>query len=92
VDDYLAWCKERGKQPNKPFSGSFLVRATPELHRGLNMRADADGKSLKNGDIDKQLGESNLEFSHDGTRYHIQIPVDELDQHSALVKDILKQA
>ncbi|HEX3871573.1 MAG TPA: type II toxin-antitoxin system HicB family antitoxin [Pirellulales bacterium] len=46
VDDYLAWCKKRGKEPNKPFSGNFLVRATPELHRGLNMRAEASGKSL----------------------------------------------
>jgi predicted HicB family RNase H-like nuclease len=46
VDDYLAWCKKRGKEPNKPFSGNFLIRATPELHRGLNMRAEAEGKSL----------------------------------------------
>jgi predicted HicB family RNase H-like nuclease len=46
VDDYLAWCKSRGKEPNKPFSGNFLVRATPDLHRGLNSRAAAEGKSL----------------------------------------------
>ena len=46
VDDYLAWCKQRGKEPNKPFSGKFLVRATPELHRHLNVRAEAEGKSL----------------------------------------------
>jgi predicted HicB family RNase H-like nuclease len=26
VDDYLAFCAERGKQPNKPFKGSFNVR------------------------------------------------------------------
>ena len=46
VDDYLVWCEERGKQPNKPFSGNFLIGATPELHRGLNVRAEAEGKSL----------------------------------------------
>ena len=39
VDDYLAWCKKRGKEPNKPFSGNFLVCATPEIHRSLNMGA-----------------------------------------------------
>ena len=33
IDDYLAWCAERGKEPNQPFSGTILVRATPELHR-----------------------------------------------------------
>ena len=33
VDDYLAFCKERGRQPNKPFKGTFNVRIGPELHR-----------------------------------------------------------
>ena len=33
VDDYLAFCDERGKEPNKPFKGSFNVRTGPELHR-----------------------------------------------------------
>ncbi|HEY5313766.1 MAG TPA: type II toxin-antitoxin system HicB family antitoxin [Pirellulales bacterium] len=46
VDDYLAWCKSRGKEPNRPFSGNFLIRATLDLHRGLNTRAAAEGKSL----------------------------------------------
>jgi predicted HicB family RNase H-like nuclease len=46
VDDYLAWCKERRKKPNKPFSGTFLVRATEELHRRLSVAAEENGKSL----------------------------------------------
>jgi len=46
VDDYLAWCRQRGKEPNKPFSGTFLVRTTPELHRRLSTVAEAHGKSL----------------------------------------------
>lgn len=33
VDDYLAFCEERGKEPNKPFKGSFNVRTGPELHK-----------------------------------------------------------
>ncbi len=32
IDDYLAWCEEEGKTPEKPFSGKFLVRIPPELH------------------------------------------------------------
>lgn len=46
VDDYLAWCSERKKEPHKPFSGTFLVRATPELHRNLSNLAEAQRKSL----------------------------------------------
>ena len=29
VDDYLAWCAKRGKTPDKPFSGKFVVRLDP---------------------------------------------------------------
>ena len=46
VNDYLDWCRRRGKEPNKPFSGTFLVRTTPELHRRLSSLAEAHGKSL----------------------------------------------
>lgn len=33
VDDYLAFCDERGKQPDRPFKGSFNVRVGSKLHR-----------------------------------------------------------
>lgn len=33
IDSYLAHCKDVGKQPNKPYSGTFNVRVGPELHR-----------------------------------------------------------
>src|SRR5690348_5075496 len=46
IDDYLAWCAERGKPPEKPLSGRILVRSTPELHRALANRAVREGKSL----------------------------------------------
>ncbi len=46
VDDYLDWCRERGKQPHKPFSGTILIRATPDLHRALHTRALSEGKSV----------------------------------------------
>ena len=35
VDDYLAFCKARGEQPEKPFSGQFVVRAEPSLHKAM---------------------------------------------------------
>ncbi|WP_323036714.1 type II toxin-antitoxin system HicB family antitoxin [Pararhodobacter sp.] len=33
VDDYLAWCAEDGRMPEKPFSGKLAFRTTPEHHR-----------------------------------------------------------
>jgi predicted HicB family RNase H-like nuclease len=46
IDDYLAFCRERGEQPERPSSGKFVVRIDPELHRKANIVAAATGKSL----------------------------------------------
>jgi len=46
VDDYLEFCAERGEQPDKPFSGKFLLRTTPTIHRKLFVAAKLAGKSL----------------------------------------------
>ena len=46
VDDYLAFCKERGEEPDRPSSGKFVVRIDPELHRRANIAAAVSGKSL----------------------------------------------
>jgi len=35
VDDYLEFCKERGEKPEKPYSGKFLLRLDPELHKKI---------------------------------------------------------
>ena len=46
VDDYLAFCKERGADPQKPYSGKLALRTTPEIHALLGMAAASDGKSI----------------------------------------------
>jgi predicted HicB family RNase H-like nuclease len=46
VDDYLAFCAERGEKPEKPFSGKFVLRIPPELHRKIYVRAKTSDKSL----------------------------------------------
>jgi len=46
VDDYLATCKQLGKEPDKPFKGSFNVRVPPELHRASVMVATQEEISL----------------------------------------------
>ena len=54
VDDYLNDCKAEGREPNKPFSGQFLMRVKPELHRALAITAKKSGKSL-NGFVTEKL-------------------------------------
>ena len=46
VDDYLAFCAERGEEPDKPFSGQFVARVSPDLHRRASLAASLAGKSL----------------------------------------------
>lgn len=46
VDDYLATCAEIGKEPDRPYSGKFVVRVSPEVHRLSEAAAKAKGKSL----------------------------------------------
>lgn len=46
IDDYLAFCRERGEEPNKPFSGKFVLRLSPELHHKIYTRAIESGKSI----------------------------------------------
>ena len=46
IEDYLEFCKERGESPDKPFSGKFNIRITPELHRQVYLKAKLEGKSL----------------------------------------------
>jgi len=46
VQDYLAFCAERGEEPDKPFSGHFVTRIPAELHRQVNAAASLSGKSL----------------------------------------------
>ena len=46
VDEYLEDCQKRGKTPNKPFSGKFNLRISPDLHRQASLLAEKEGISL----------------------------------------------
>ena len=46
VDDYLALCREVGKEPLKSAKGSFNVRIPPQLHRQALGQAAREGVSL----------------------------------------------
>lgn len=46
VDDYLDFCAERNEEPEKPYSGKFVVRTDPDLHKGIAVMAKKQGKSI----------------------------------------------
>lgn len=46
IDDYLQDCKEEGRDPAKPFKGSFNVRIAPDLHRRAAVEAAEASVSL----------------------------------------------
>jgi predicted HicB family RNase H-like nuclease len=46
LEDYAEFCREVGKVPDKPFSGKFQVRVSPEIHRAVALAAGIEGKSL----------------------------------------------
>jgi predicted HicB family RNase H-like nuclease len=46
VDDYLEFCAERGESPEKPYSGQFVLRIDPQLHRVMSHAAEERGVSL----------------------------------------------
>jgi predicted HicB family RNase H-like nuclease len=46
VDDYIELCSEVGKEPERPFKGSFNVRIPSELHRKAAKKAAIMGISL----------------------------------------------
>lgn len=46
VEDYLEWCEKDGLKPEKPFSGKFNIRISPELHRTVVEIASENDLSL----------------------------------------------
>ncbi len=61
IDDYLVFCAERGQEPEKPFSGNFLVRISPALHRQISSEAARSGKSLNAFVAEKLASNSKTE-------------------------------
>ncbi len=54
IDDYLSWCEQDGVNPEKPYSGKFNLRLSPELHKDVAVTA----KKLKlsiNSFVEKAL-------------------------------------
>jgi predicted HicB family RNase H-like nuclease len=48
VEDYLAFCAARGEQAEQAFSGQFVMRVAPELHRAIAIWASLQHTSINN--------------------------------------------
>ena len=46
VEDYIAYCKDEGIEPDKSYSGSLNVRLSPTIHRQIAIPAKQAGLSL----------------------------------------------
>ena len=60
VDDYLEFCAQRGESPEKPYSGQFVLRLPPSLHRELANAAEKAHTSL-NAFIENVLSEFSID-------------------------------
>jgi len=47
VEDYLAFCAQRGEKPERPFAGQLRVRLSPEQQRQVILAAEKDGKGIE---------------------------------------------
>ena len=39
ITDYIEWCAEDGVSPERPYSGKFNLRLSPELHKEVAITA-----------------------------------------------------
>lgn len=68
VDEYLAFCAEIGKAPDREYSGTFNVRIKPETHKQIAIRAAHEGRSLNSEvetAIENYLSQPVPEIPHD---------------------------
>ena len=68
IDDYLAFCAERGEEPEKPFSGKFILRVSPELHREINAQAKISNQSVNqwvSKTLEKAVAEQRVTYKAD---------------------------
>lgn len=46
IDDYIEFCKKKGRDPEKPFSGNLMLRLPPKIHEEATIEARYRGISL----------------------------------------------
>lgn len=46
IDDYLAACEEKGREPDKPFTKGIRIKLSETVYNAAEAAANADGKGL----------------------------------------------
>ena len=64
MDTYLEFCQDLGEAPEKPYSGRFVLRLSPEGHRTVVLAARAANKSLNSWAAEHLLESAQKELSH----------------------------
>jgi predicted HicB family RNase H-like nuclease len=62
IDDYVQWCKDDGVEPEKPYSGKFNLRISPELHRQAAVASAQQGMSL-NKFVEKAIADEIVQMN-----------------------------
>lgn len=60
IETYFEFCKDEGDEPEKPFSGRFVLRIDPEVHRAITRAAEREGVSIN------KWAEQQLELAAQG--------------------------
>ena len=78
VDDYIEFCGENGKEPEKPFKGSFNVRVSQEVHREAFIIANLQNKKLNQfvtEAIEEKIARSNDSMNTSSNKAEITINI-----------------
>lgn len=78
VDDYIEFCKECGKEPEKTFNGVFNVRVSPERHKKAVYKATELGITL-NQFVDMAIAEKLSDNINSREHAEISKKVDNLN-------------
>ena len=46
MEAYFDFCREEGEEPDEPFSGKFVLRVDPSVHRAITRAAEREGISI----------------------------------------------
>ena len=64
VDTYLEFCQELGESPEKPYSGRFVLRLSPEGHRSMALAARLANQSLNAWAAEHLIESAEQELQH----------------------------
>lgn len=67
VDDYLTFCREERVEPQKPYSGTFSLRTSPELHQRIAAAAARRSASINQWVVETLDREATQVLEHGTT-------------------------